>query len=116
MMRTFKPISRRLGRIGLAFAALVSIAAVAGPAAANDWGHHRHHDGGFFSFGFSSPGYYYAPPPAYYSAPPPGYYYAPPPPAYYYPPPAYYYPPPAYYAPGASFNFVIPFGGHHHHY
>jgi len=115
MMRTFKPISRRLGRIGLAFAALVSIAAVAGPAAANDWDHHRHHDNGFFSFGFGSPGYYYAPPPAYYYAPAPRYYYPPPPPAYYYPPPAYYYPPPAYYAPGASLNFVIPFG-HHHRY
>ncbi len=115
-MRTFKPTGRRLGRIGLAFAALVSIAAVAGPAAADDWGHrhHRHQDNGFFSFGFSSPGYY-APPPGYYYAPPPGYYYAPPP-AYYYPPPAYYYPPPAYYAPGASFNLVIPFGHHHHHY
>ena len=114
-MRIFKPISGRLGRIGLAFAVLVSIAAVAGPAAANDWDHHRHHDNGFFSFGFGSPGYYYAPPPAYYYAPAPRYYYPPPPPAYYYPPPAYYYPPPAYYAPGASLNFVIPFG-HHHRY
>ena len=112
-MRTFKPISSRLGRIGLAFAALVSIAAVAGPAAANDWDHHhRHHDSGFFSFGFGSPGYYA---PGYYYAPPPRYYYPPPPPYYYAPPPAYYYPPPAYYGPSASFNFVVPFG-HHHRY
>jgi hypothetical protein len=110
-MRTLKPISGRLGRIGLAFAALVSVAAMAGPAAADNWNHRHygHHNNGFFSFGFSSPGYYYAPPPAYY-------YYPPPPPRYYYyaPPPAYYYPPPAYYGPSASFDFVIPFGGHHH--
>ncbi len=109
-MGTFKPISGRMGRIGLAFAALVSVAAVAGPAAADDWNHryyrHRHHDSGYFSFGFGGPGYYYAPPPAYYYGPPPGYYYP--------PPPAYYYPPPAYYAPGPSFNLVIPFGNHHH--
>jgi hypothetical protein len=103
-MRTFKPISGRPGRIGLAFAALISIAAVAGPAAADDWNHrHRHHDSGFFSFGFGGPGYYYAPPPRYYYPPPPAYYYPP-------PPPAYYYPPPAYYAPGPSFNLVVPFG------
>ena len=71
-MRTLKPIGGRLGRIGLAFAALISIAAVAGPAAADDWNHHhRHHNNGYFSFGFGSPGYYYAPPPAYYYAPPP---------------------------------------------
>jgi hypothetical protein len=107
IMRNLKPIRGQLGRIGLAFAALISIAAVAGPAAADDWNHHRqHHDNGFFSFGFGSPGYYYAPPPAYYYAPPPRY--------YYYPPPAYYYPPPAYYGygPSASFNFVVPFGHH----
>ena len=100
-MRTSKPISRRLGRVGLALGALLAVAAIAGPAAAND--RYRHRDNGFFSFGFSSPSYYYGPPP--------GYYYAPPPPAYYYPPPppAYYYPPPAYYGPSASFNFVVPF-------
>jgi len=104
-MRTLEPISGRLGRIGLAFAALVSIAAIAVPAAADwDGGHYRyrHHPSGYFSFGFGSPGYYYAPPPAYY--------YYPPPPRYYYPPPAYYYPPPVYYGPGASFNVVVPFG------
>jgi hypothetical protein len=107
IMRTLKPIGGRLGRIGLALAALISIAAVSGPAAADDWNHHhRHHNNGNFSFGFGSPGYYYAPPPAYYYAPPPRY--------YYYPPPAYYYPPPAYYGPSASFNFLIPFGHHHH--
>jgi len=108
-MRTLKPISGRLGRIGLAFAALVSMAALAGPAAA-DWngGYYRYHrPSGYFSFGFSSPGYYYAPAPYYYYPPPPRY--------YYYPPPAYYYPPPAYYyGPSASFNFVFPFG--HHRY
>ena len=106
-MRALKPISGRLGRIGLAFAALVSTAAVAVPAAA-DWDdgyyyRHRNRPSGYFSFGFGSPGYYYAPPPAYY-------YYPPPPPRYYYPPPAYYYPPPGYYGPGASFNVVVPFG------
>jgi len=99
MMRAFTPIGGRLARIGLAFAALVSIASASGPAAADDWNHrhHRHHDNGFFSFQFGSPGYYYAPQ---------GY--------YYYPQPRYYYPPPAYYAPGPSFNLVIPFG--HHRY
>jgi hypothetical protein len=61
-------------------------------------GTNRHDDNGFFSFGFSSPGYY----------DPPGYYYAPPP-RYYYPPPVYY-PPPRYYQPGPSFNLVVPFG------
>lgn len=30
-MQSFKPMSRRMGRIGLALAALVSIAAMAGP-------------------------------------------------------------------------------------
>jgi hypothetical protein len=106
-MRTFKPTSARLGRSSLAFAALISIAAVATPAAADDWNHrHRHHDNGYFSFGFSGPGYY--DPPAYYA--PPGYYA--PPPRYYYPPPAYY-PPPRYYQPGPSFNLVVPFGNHH---
>lgn len=106
-MRTHKPISGRLGRIGLAFAALVSVAAVATPAAADNYYGHRHHDNGYFSFGFGSPGYYYAPPPAYYYAPPPRYYYPPPPPAYYYPPPPAYY-----YGPSASFNVVVPFGHH----
>jgi hypothetical protein len=107
-MRTFKPISARLGHIGLAFAALISIAAMAGPAAADDWNHrhYRHHDNGFFSFGFGNPGYYYAPAPRYYYPPPPAYYYPP-------PPPAYYYPPPAYYTPGPSFNLVVPFGHRH---
>jgi hypothetical protein len=105
-MRTFKPTSARLCRVGLAFAALMSIAAVAKPAAADDWNHrhhrHRHDDGGSFSFGFSAPGYY----------DPPDYYYAPPPRQYYYPPPVYY-PPPRYYEPGPSFNLVIPLGSHH---
>lgn len=105
-MRPFKPIRRRLGRIGLAFAALVAVAAMSGPAAADNYYRHRHNNG-FFSFGYSSPGYYYAPPPAYYY-PPPRYYY-PPPPAYYYPPPPAYY----YGGPSASFNFVVPFGHHH---
>jgi hypothetical protein len=104
-MKTFT--SRRLARFGLALAALVSVAAISGPAAA-DYYRHRHHDNGFFSFGFGSPGYYYAPPPAYYYPPPPPAYYYPPP-----PPPTYYYPPPAYYGPSASFNFVVPFGHHH---
>jgi hypothetical protein len=101
-MRASTPISG-LRRIGLALAALVSIASVSGPAAANDWNHrhHHHHNNGFFSFQFGGPGYYYAPQ---------SYYYAPP--RYYYPPPAYYYPPPAYYAPGPSFNLVIPLGRH----
>ena len=106
-MRAFTPVGGRLARIGLAFAALVSIASASGPAAADDWNHrhhyrHRYHDNGFFSFQFGSPGYYYAPQRYYYY----------PRPRYYYPPPAYYYPPPAYYAPGPSFNFVIPFGRH----
>jgi hypothetical protein len=95
-----------LARIGLAFAALVSIASASGPAAAHDWNHrhyrHHHHDDGFLSFQFGSPGYYYAPQ---------GYYYYPPP-RYYYPPPAYY-PPPVYYPPELSFNLVIPLGRHH---
>ena len=103
-MRTFTRTGGRLARIGLAFAALVSIAALSGPAAADGkhrHHHHRHHhSNGFFSFQFGSPGYYYAPQ---------GYYYAPRP--YYYAPPGYYYPPPAYYGP--AFNLVIPFGHHH---
>ena len=119
-VRTSKPITARLGRIGLAFAALVSIAAVATPAAAdssddgtfnersyrgniNDCNHrdcrhayqhhrHRQHDNdGFFSFGLGGPVY---------SDPP--YYYA--------PAPQYYYPPPTYYQPGPSFNLTIPLG------
>jgi hypothetical protein len=103
-MRIFKPTSARLCRAGLAFAALMSIAAVATPAAADDWNHrHRHDDRGSFSFGFSAPGYY----------DPPGYYYAPPPRPYYYYPPPVYYPPPRYYEPGPSFNLVIPFGSRH---
>ena len=105
-MSAFTPNGRRLAGIGLAFAALVSIASASGPAAADDWNHryhrYRHPDNGFFSFQFGSPGYYYAPHDYYYY----------PPPRYYYPPPAYYYPPPAYYAPGPSFNFVVPFGRH----
>ena len=107
-MRTSALSRGWLGRTVLALAALVALAAMAGPASAHDngrWRHHRHyHDRGFFSFGFGAPGYYYAPPPRYYY-PPPGYYY--PPPGYYYPPPAYYY------APGPSFNLVIPFHDHH---
>jgi hypothetical protein len=107
-MTTFKPISGRLGRIGPAFAALISIAALAGPAAADNWNHgnYRHRDNGYFSFGFGGPGYY---------APPPRYYYPPPPPPYYYAPPRAYYPPPAYYAPEPSFDFnlVLPLGHHH---
>ena len=95
----------RLGRIGLAFAALISVAAASGPAAADDWNHrHRHYSTSYFSFGFANPGYYYGPP---------GYYYVPPP-RYYYPPPVAYYPPPAYYVPGPSFSVVVPFG--HHRY
>jgi hypothetical protein len=110
-MSTFNPIGARLGRTGLAFSALISIAALATPAVA-DHGYDRR---GSFSFGFSTPGYYdppgyyYAPPPRYYYAPPPRYYYAPPP-RYYNPPPVYYYPEPRYYRRGPSFNFVIPFG------
>ena len=120
VMMTSKPITARLGRIGVAFAALVSIAAVATPAAAdssddgtfneryyrgniNDCNHrdcrhkyqhhrHRQHDNdGFFSFGLGGPVY---------SDPP--YYYA--------PAPQYYYPPPTYYQPGPSFNLTIPLG------
>ena len=50
-MKALKPISRRLGRIGLALAVLVSLTAVAaGPAAADNW--HHHNSGGFVSFGF----------------------------------------------------------------
>jgi len=110
-MSTFKPLSR----IGLAFAALISIAAVAAPASAQErfenrypyrgnvynydyqnYRHqqrhrHRHDNDGFFSFGLGGPVY---------SDPP--YYYA--------PPPRYYYPPPAYYQPGPSFNLTIPLG------
>jgi hypothetical protein len=105
-MRACTPTGGRLRRIGLALAALVSIAFASGQAAANDWNHrhHRHHNNGFFTFQFGGPGYYYAPQSYYYY----------PPPRYYYPPPAYYYPPPAYYVPGPSFNLVIPFGHRHH--
>jgi hypothetical protein len=114
----FKPLNARLGRIALAFAALISIAAVATPALAdeesfeqryhkkylnyypnyrnNNYWHrqrHRHNDNdGFFSFGFGGGPVYSDPP----------YYYA--------PPPQYYYPPPAYYQPGPSFNLTIPLG------
>jgi len=95
---------RRLGQLGAAFVALLTLAAVATPAKAD----HRHHNGGSFSFGLSLPGPgYYEPPPTYYYAPPPRYYYAPPPPpAYYYPPP----PPAYYYEPGPSINFGLGIG------
>jgi hypothetical protein len=94
-------MKRRLAQIGVALALVVSTAAIAAPADARD----RYHSGGLFSFGFSTPGYYYEPAPRYYYAPAPRYYYAPPPPAYYYaPPPAYYY------EPGPSFNFGLGFG------
>jgi hypothetical protein len=107
-MRTSAGSRGWFGRTVLALSALAALAATASPAAADDWNHrHRYHNNGFFSFGFGTPGYYYAPPPRYYYAPPPAYYYYPP------PPPAYYYPPPAYYGPSASFNFVVPFGHHH---
>jgi hypothetical protein len=117
-MSPFKPPNARLGRIGLAFAALISIATVATPASAdeesfeqryhkrylneypnyrqNNYRHHhrhRHNDNdGFFSFGLGGGPVYSDPP----------YYYA--------PPPQYYYPPPAYYQPGPSFNLTIPLG------
>jgi len=98
-MKSFTPM--KIGRIGLALAALLSVATVAGPAAA-DW-HHRHDNGAYFSCGIGTPGYYYNPPSYYYG--PPSYYAHP---SYYEPaPPAYYYPPPSYYEPGPSFNFSI---------
>ena len=111
-MSPFKPVNARLGRAGLVFAALISIAVVT-PSLADDdtfeqrypkrylneypnynrhHHRHRHHDDdGFFSFGLGG-GPVYAPPPQ-----------------YYYPPPAYY-PQPHYYQPGPSFNLTIPFG------
>ena len=122
-MTTFKPITARLGRVSLAFAALISIAAVPTPATpapddgekfsdrvqiypnyrnnnyrhnnySNNYRHrHRHND----NDGFFSFGLGGGP---VYSDPP--YYYA--------PPPQYYYPPPAYYQPGPSFNLTIPLG------
>jgi hypothetical protein len=105
-------MKRRLAQIGVAFAALISIAAVAAPADAGDY--YRHRSNGSFSLEFSTPGYYYAPAPRYYYAPAPRYYYAPAPRYYYAPPPAYYYPPPPppryYYEPGPSFNFGLGFG------
>ena len=121
-MNTFKSINARLGRVGLAFAALISITAVVAPASAqerfedrypyrgniynydyqnyrhnnynNNYRHrHRHNDNdGFFSFGLSGGPVYSNPP----------YYYA--------PPPQYYYPQPRYYQPGPSFNLTIPLG------
>jgi hypothetical protein len=99
-MTASKRPNRRLGRIGLALGALIAVATVAGPAAAD----HRDRDRGYFSFGYSAPAYRYYPRPRHY-------YYPPPPPAYYYPPPAYYVPPPPRYydPPGASFRFVVPF-------
>ena len=102
-MKIFKRNDGRLGRLALALAALVSIAGLSNPAAADDWYHHRHHDNGFFALQFGGPAYY----------PPTGYYY--PAPRYYYPPPAYYYPPPppVYYPPSVSFGVVIPLGHHH---
>jgi hypothetical protein len=97
--------SRSVGRFGLALAALIAVAAVATPAAAD------HHGGASFSLGFTTAPaypYYYAPPPRYYYAPPPRYYYAPPP-AYYYAPP----PPAYYYSPGVNFGVTVPLGSHH---
>ena len=123
-MSTFMPFSARLGRVGLAFAALI-LTAAASPASAQErfqdrypfrehrwecnpgencvtrrhqhrW---RHHDNdGFFSFGLGGGSVYSDP----------GYYYAPPP--QYYEPPPVYYPQPRYYQPGPSFNFSIPLG------
>jgi hypothetical protein len=121
-MSPFKPLNARLGRIAL-FAALISVAAVATPASAdeesfeqryhkrylndyrydwqNNYPHRRHYrrhghhndNDGFFSFGLRGGPVYSDPP----------YYYAPPP-QYYYPPP------PAYYQPEPSFNLTIPLG------
>jgi hypothetical protein len=103
-MMAFATIRRRMAGLGLVLGALTLLAAGPKPAAAHDW-HHRHHSGGFFSFQFGGPGYYYYAPQ--------GYYYVPPPPRYYYPPPAYYYYPPPAYVPGPSFSIVVPFGHHH---
>src|SRR5262249_2449691 len=89
-MTALKPIiSRRIGRFGLAFAALIAVAAGATPAAAE-----HPHNYGYYPYGYPY-GYYYAPAPRYYYSPP-TYYYA--------PPPAYYY------APGPSFSLTIPLG------
>ncbi|HUL07238.1 MAG TPA: hypothetical protein VLV76_12960 [Candidatus Acidoferrum sp.] len=99
---------RRMVRIAVASAALLSVSALSAPADAHDDHGRHHHDDGSFSFGLSLPGYY---------DPPPTYYYAPPP-AYYAPPPAYYYPPAPppryYYDPGPSFDFGLSIGGSHH--
>lgn len=103
-MRTFTT-NKGIGCIALALG--ISVAVLAATPAKAD------HSGGSFSFGLSSPGYYYSPPPTYYYAPPaPRYYYAPP--TYYSPPPTYYYaPPPAYYyEPGPSFGFGLSIGSH----
>jgi len=102
-MKAFMPAAGRLARIGLALAALVSLASVAGPAAADDWNnHYHHHDNGFFALQFGAPGYYAPPPACYYVQPSPYY------------PPRLYCPAPAYYAPPAvNFGFVFPLGHHH---
>ena len=129
-MSPFTPFKARLGRIGLAFAALISITAVATPASAapeesfeqryhkkylNDYPNYRNNNYRDNNYrhrqrhrhndndGFFSFGFGGGP---VYSDPP--YYYAPPP-QYYYPPPAYY-PQPRYYQPGPSFNLTIPLG------
>jgi len=97
-MRTFIA-NKGIGCIALAMGIALS-AMAATPAMAD------HHGGASFSFGLSSPGYYYSPPPASYYAPPPA-------PRYYYAPPTYYAPPPAYYyAPEPSFGFGLSLGSH----
>jgi len=103
---TFIPLNQRLGRVGLAFIALILIAAATAPASAQEKFedripfrenfydcnrgsncrvplHHRyrHYDDG-----------YYAPRPRYYEQP------------------RAYYPQPRYYQPGPSFNLTIPLG------
>jgi hypothetical protein len=92
-------IGRQSSRVGLAFAALVSIAAIGAPAEAKDWNHrhhrHKHHH---FSFRYVAPACYYTQH---------GYYYCSKP--RHYPPPAYYLPP-GYYAPAPSLQVIIPFG------
>jgi hypothetical protein len=133
-MSTFTPFNARLGRIGLAFAALILIAVVATPALADEESfeqryqkrylydypnyrnnNHRHNNYRGNNYRHrnrhrhnDNDGFFsfgFGGGPVY-SDPP--YYYAPPP-QYYYPPPAYY-PQPRYYQPGPSFNLTIPLG------
>jgi hypothetical protein len=107
-MRPFELLNEGRGGIGLLFAALISIAAVAAPALADSESfEQRYHKRYLYDYpNYDYPNYRHNHRHRHYDNDPP--YYAPAP-QYYYPPPVYY-PEPRYYQPGPSFNLTIPLG------